>query len=41
MNSELFKNFCKERNIKKSTINGYESALKLYEKFHDESIENL
>ena len=41
MNSKLFKNFCKERNIKKSTINGYESALNLYEKFHNESIENL
>ena len=41
MNSELFKNFCIERNIKKSTINGYESALKLYENFHNEDIENL
>ena len=37
----LFKKFCCNRNIKKSTINGYISALKGYEKFHDKSIQEL
>lgn len=42
MNSNnLFNKFCKERNIKKSTRKGYESAIIKYCEFHDESIENL
>ena len=39
--NELFKKFCKERNIKKSTIGGYSIALKQYVDFQDESIEYL
>ena len=39
--NELFKKFCKERNIKKSTIGGYSIALKQYADFQDESIEYL
>lgn len=41
MKSKLFDIFCKERNIKLSTIKGYESAIKKYEGFHNLSIENL
>ena len=42
MNSnDLFKKFCKERNIKPSTEKGYKSALKLYEDFNKKSIQNL
>lgn len=39
--NNLFEKFCKDRNIKSSTQKGYESALKCYENFQDESIENL
>lgn len=39
--NKLFKKFCKDRNIKSSTRKGYDSALRLYEKFQEESIENL
>lgn len=39
--NDLFKKFCKERNIKKSTAKGYESALKSYLNFHDLSIDEL
>lgn len=42
MNSnELFKKFCCDRNIKKSAVKGYESALKKYSDFHRESIDYL
>ena len=42
MNSnKLFQKFCKDRNIKSSTKKGYESALRCYENFHNDSIENL
>lgn len=42
MNSNnLFEKFCKDRNIKSSTRNGYRSALKCYENFQNDSIENL
>ena len=42
MNSNIvFQKFCQDRNIKSSTRNGYCSALKLYESFNNESIENL
>ena len=39
--NELFQKFCRDRNIKKSTKNGYVTALRLYEKFNNTSIENL
>ena len=39
--NNLFQKFCIERNIKSSTKKGYDSALKLYENFQGESIENL
>lgn len=41
MNSKLFEKFSKDRNIKKSTKKGYESALKQYINFHGENIEYL
>lgn len=42
MNSNrLFQKFCKDRNIKSSTKNGYDSALKLYEDFNGKTIEEL
>ena len=37
----LFQKFCKDRNIKSNTQNGYSSALKCYEKFQKSPIENL
>ncbi|MBQ2636132.1 MAG: integrase [Methanobrevibacter sp.] len=39
--NELFQKFCRDRNIKKSTKNGYVTALRLYEKFNNTTIENL
>ena len=39
--NRLFVKFCKDRNIKLSTQKGYESALKCYENFQKDSIENL
>lgn len=39
--NKLFQKFCKDRNIKSSTQNGYSSALKCYENFQENSIENL
>lgn len=39
--NKLFQKFCKERNIKDSTIKGYESALKKYISFHNESLDKL
>jgi hypothetical protein len=39
--NKLFQKFCKDRNIKSSTQNGYVSALKCYEDFQKDSIENL
>lgn len=39
--NKLFQKFCQDRNIKSSTRNGYFSALKLYESFNNETIENL
>ena len=42
MNSNiLFQKFFRDRNIKSSTQKGYDSALRLYENFNNESIENL
>ena len=40
-NSRLFQKFCKDRNVKKSTKKGYESALKNYTAFHNQTIEEL
>ena len=39
--NELFKKFCKERNIKKSTIEGYNVVLNHYVDFHGENINAL
>ena len=39
--NKLFEKFCRDRNIKLSTKKGYDSALKLYENFYNETIENL
>ena len=39
--NNLFEKFCRDRNIKLSTKKGYDSALRLYENFQGESIENL
>ena len=41
MFSKLFLKFCQERNIKKSTRTGYESALSRYSDFHNMSLEDL
>lgn len=41
LTNRLFKRFCRERNIKESTSNGYESALKHYMKFHKKSLDDL
>lgn len=40
-NNKLFLKFCKERNIKESTMQGYVSTLKRYTTFHDCTIEKL
>ena len=40
-NSRLFTKFCKDRNVKKSTKKGYESALKNYTRYHNQTIEEL
>lgn len=37
----IFDKFCKERNIKKSTINGYESAITKYTYFHKMNLDDL
>ena len=39
--NELFKQFCKERNIKQSTVEGYNVALNHYASFHGENINDL
>lgn len=41
LTNRLFKRFCRERNIRESTANGYESALKHYMKFHKKSLDDL
>jgi len=40
-NDKLFIRFCNTRNLKKSTINGYASALKLYASFCKSRLEDL
>ena len=39
--NKLFQKFCIERNLRESTSNGYESALKHYLKFHKKSLDEL
>ena len=39
--NNLFQRFCKERNIKDSTMKGYHSTLKKYEDFHKKSLDEL
>lgn len=39
--NRLFKRFCRERNIRESTANGYESALKHYLRFHKRGLDDL
>lgn len=39
--NNIFKKFCKDRNIKSNTKKGYASALRLYETFNNESIDDL
>lgn len=39
--NRLFKRFCRERNLKESTSNGYESAIKHYLKFHKKTLDDL
>lgn len=39
--NNFFKQFCKDRNIKKSTIEGYNVALNQYSDFHKKSIDYL
>ena len=39
--NKLFQRFCKERNIKESTMKGYRSTLKKYEGFHKKSLDEL
>jgi hypothetical protein len=40
-NNKIFINFCNARNLKNSTIKGYESALKLYTNYHNENLDDL
>ena len=39
--NKLFQRFCKERNIKDSTMKGYRSTLKKYEGFHKKTLDEL
>ena len=39
--SDIFFKFCNNRNIKDSTMKGYESALKKYSNFWKKSIDEL
>lgn len=41
MYNKIFNKFCKERNVTDSTINGYWSAIRKYENYHNASIEKL
>ena len=40
-NSRFFKRFCKQRNVRGSTVTGYLSSIKKYEKFHKKPIDTL
>ena len=37
--NNLFKKFCRDRNIKESTRKGYDSAIRLYESFSNKKLE--
>ena len=39
--NKTFQKFCRERNVKESTKQGYESALKSYTQYHQESLNTL
>lgn len=39
--NKLFEKFCRDRNIKESTVKGYDSALRAYENFQRKTIEEL
>ena len=40
-NNKLFQKFCRDRNVKESTRHGYESALKNYMEYHQETLTTL
>ena len=40
-NNKLFKKFCKNRNLKSTTITSYETSLKKYTKYHKKSLNEL
>ena len=40
-NNRLFQKFCRDRNVKESTKQGYESALKNYMEYHQETLTTL
>ena len=40
-NNKLFQKFCRDRNVKESTKQGYESALKNYLEYHQETLTTL
>ena len=40
-NQKIINKICTERNVKKSTMSGYESSLKKYSEFHNRSLEFL
>ena len=39
--NKLFQKFCKERNIKDSTVKGYETTLRKYCSYHEKTIDEL
>ena len=41
MYNKLFNKFCKERNVSDSTRTGYWSAIKKYENYHKQTMEEL
>ena len=41
MYTRIFNKFCKERNVKGSTVTGYWSAIRKYEDYHKEEMSNL
>ena len=41
INRRLINKISKERNLKQSTVSGYESSLNKYSEFHNQSLESL
>lgn len=39
--NKTFQKFCKDKNLKDSTIKGYASALKSYSEFHEKTLDEL